>query len=193
MPYARQNYTLADIKIAFRSVDTNAAQGNQLAPDGVYRPGSAFGKGKFGLQPTPHPDIHGADELHMHPLFAAARISTGGASTHSVMDETQMQTALMTAFNHNDMQQFLAALDGGADSVGVNVNYNATPGSCKVFSTANTRQQNVTAANQAVLALVLKLRRNPNNAQVPIIQTAIPYTNHQQEKTKKGKVLGFKI
>jgi hypothetical protein len=77
--------------------------------------------------------------------------------------------------------------------VGVNVNFNATPGSCKVFSTANTRHQNVTAANQAVLALVLKLRRNPNNAQVPIIQTAIPYTNHQQEKTKKGKVLGFKI
>lgn len=193
MPYARQNYTLSDIKLAFRTLDTNVSAGNQLAPDGVYRPGAAYGKGNFGLQPSPHAGIHGADELHSHPLFAAARISTGGATTHSVMDENQMQNHLVTAFNHADMQQFLQALDNGADSVGVNVNYAGTAGNCRVMKVGQSRGQNATSAPQAVMALVLKLRRNPGNANIPIIQTAIPYTQAQQVKTKKGKVLGFTV
>jgi len=47
--------------------------------------------------------------------------------------------------------------------------------------------------NQTVWALVLKIRKNPGNANVPIIQTSIPYTANQTLATKKGVALGFKI
>jgi hypothetical protein len=44
-----------------------------------------------------------------------------------------------------------------------------------------------------VIALVLKIRRNPSNATIPIIQTSIPYAVPQPVKTKKGKVVGFTV
>ncbi|TVQ88566.1 MAG: hypothetical protein EA400_08610 [Chromatiaceae bacterium] len=193
MPYKRTDYTLTDIKIAFTSIHTHTVQGNQIAPDGVLRPGAAFGKGNFGIQPAPHAHIHAGDELRNHPLFAMARVSTGDANTHSVMDETTMATALVSAFNSAGMQPFLEQLDNGTDAVQVHVNFNATPGTCRVYSATNTRQQNANAVPQAVIAFFLKLRRNPNNGQIPIIQTAVPHTTALQIKTKKGKLLGCTV
>jgi hypothetical protein len=63
MPSARTNYTLKDIQLGFREIDTNQTQGSQ--------------GGVFGGQPKPHGNIHGADELHSHPLFAKARVTAG--------------------------------------------------------------------------------------------------------------------
>lgn len=193
MAYARTDYTLPDIKLAFREIDTNLTKGAQLDPTtGTYRLGSPYGKGKFGLQPTPHAGIHGAGELHSHPLFAKARVTTGEVNTHSTMNAAQMMNALVDAMNHAGMQPFLAQLDGGADSVNVNVNFTNSPGSCNVFkmTKAGTTTSDL---NQAVWALVLKIRKNPGNANVPIIQTSIPYTAYQTLATKKGVALGFKI
>ena len=86
MPYARTNYTLQEIKLGFRKLDTNVTQGNDPAT------------GVPNTQPKPHADIHGADELHSHPLFAKARVTAGdGPGTHSVMDETVMQTELVAS------------------------------------------------------------------------------------------------
>ncbi len=189
----RPNYSRTDIELAFREVDTNLMQGATLDPaTGMYRYGAVYGKGKFGLQPNPHANIHGADELHNHPLFAKARITTGGATTHSTMDQTQMVTALVAAFNHAAMQPFLARLDAGDPAVNVNVNYNASPGTCNVFA-ATGGGGVASTLNAAVLALVLKIRKNPSNATLPIIQTSIPYSAYQQEQTKKGKAVGFKV
>jgi hypothetical protein len=190
--YARTDYTLADIRLAFREIDTNLTKGAQLDPTtGTYRLGSPYGKGNFGLQPTPHAGIHGADELHNHPLFAKARVTTGEVNTHSTMSEAQMMTALVGVMNHAGMQPFLAQLDGGADSVNVNVNFTNSPGTCNVFKM--TKAGATSNLNQAVWALVLKIRKNPGNANVPIIQTSIPHTAFQTLATKKGAVLGFKI
>ena len=197
MPYARNDYTAADIEFAFREVDTNRTAGAQWDPnENRYRQGNTYGMNKktglpnFGLQPAPHPGIHGADELHRNPLFAAARITTGDATTHSVMDRALMINALVTAFNSAAMTPFLAQLDGAnpQESVNVNVNFAATPGSCKVYSAKNTFAQNAKAAPQAVLAMSLKIRRNPNNASIPIIQTAIPMTAALPVKNKKGAI-----
>ncbi len=189
----RKAYTQADIELAFREMDTNLSQGANLDPNtGIYRLGSTFGKGKFGLQPNPHAGIHGADELHNHPLFAKARVTTGDATTHSTMDHTQMVVALVTAFNDPAMQPFLAQLDNGQAAVNVNVNYNVSPGTCNIFAAGAGGAVNSTL-NAAVLALVLKIRKNPNNATVPIIQTSIPYAVAQQVKTKKGAVVGITV
>ena len=193
MAYARTDYTLPDIKLAFREIDTNLTKGAQLDPaTGMYRLGSPYGKGKFGLQPTPHAGIHGAGELHSHPLFAKARVTTGEVGTHSTMNDAQMMNALVDAMNHAGMQPFLAQLDAGTESVNVNVNFTHSPGSCNVFkmTKAGTTTSDL---NQAVWALVLKIRKNPGNANVPIIQTSIPYTAYQTLATKKGVALGFKI
>jgi hypothetical protein len=176
MPYARNNYTLAEIKLAFRSIDTNRTVGAQ--------------GGKFGQQPTPHAHIHGADELHAHPLFARARVTTGDATTHSVMDETTMQNALVGVFNDGNMQPFLQQVDAGND-VHVNVNLGATPGSANVYKLVKNTGQ-VTTTNAAVVAFFLKIRPNPGNKDVPIIQTCVPHVQTLQLVTKKGKVLGFK-
>jgi hypothetical protein len=193
MAYARTNYTAVDIRLAFREIDTNLTKGAQLDPGtGSYKLGSPYGKGNFGLQPTPHPGIHGADELHSHPLFAKARITTGGATTHSTMSEVEMVNALVDAMNNAAMQPFLAQLDAGTDSVNVNVNYTNSPGTCNVFKKGGPGgvTQNL---GQAVWALVLKIRRNPGNANVPIIQTSIPYTVTQPQVTKKGVTVGFTV
>jgi hypothetical protein len=191
MAYARTNYTQVDIKLAFREIDTNRSQGAQLDPgSGAFKLGSPYGKGKFGPQPLPHAGIHGADELHNHPLFAKARVSTGEVGTHSTMDETQMVNALVDAMNDASMQPFLAQLDAGTEAVNVNVNFTNSPGQCNVFKMVKgTVTSNL---NQAVWALVLKIRRNPANANVPIIQTSIPYTA-AQPVTKKGTAIGFKV
>jgi hypothetical protein len=197
MAYARNDYTVADIEFAFREVDTNRSQGAQWDPnENRYRPGNTYGMNKktglpnFGLQPTPHPGIHGADALHSHPLFAAARIATGDATTHSVMDRAVMINALVPAFNSPAMTPFLAQLDGPnpQESVNVNVNFNATPGSCKVYSAKLTFAQNAKALDQAVVSMSLKVRRNPGNASIPIIQTAIPMTAALAVKNKKGAI-----
>jgi len=188
----RKAYVQMDIELAFRELDTSLTAGANLdAKSGIYKLGSAFGKGKWGMQPTPHASIHGADELHNNPLFARARITTGGATTHSTMDQTVMVTALVVAFNDPNMQPFLAQLDAGTEAVNVNVNYNVSPGTCNVFS--GPAAAPVSNLNQAVIALVLKIRRNPSNATIPIIQTSIPYAVPQPVKTKKGKVVGFTV
>src|SRR5215469_8795303 len=116
MPYARTNYTLQEIKLGFRKLDTNVTQGNDPAT------------GVPNTQPKPHADIHGADELHSHPLFAKARVTAGdGPGTHSVMDETVMQTELVAVFNDANMQQFLTNVDAGNEA-SINVNLTASPG-----------------------------------------------------------------
>lgn len=196
MAYATTNgrkpYVAMDIELAFRELDTSVTSGANFDPtSGMHKLGTAYAKGKWGTQPTPHAGIHGADELHNHPLFARARITTGGATTHSTMDHTAMVTALVAAFNHPSMQPFLAQLDGGTDAVNVNVNYNASPGTCNVFT--GPVNAPVSTLNQAVQALVLKIRRNPTNATIPIIQTSIPYTALQPVQTKKKKVVGFTV
>jgi hypothetical protein len=180
MPYARTSYTLAEIKLGFRALDTNLTQGNQ--------------GGAFPTQPKPHGDLHGAaDELHMHPLFAKARVTAGdGPNTHSVMAELPMHTALVGVFNDAGMQPFLATVDAGADAH-VNVNLNATPGNADVYN-KDKKTGVVNSANGAVLAFFIKIRPNPSNKDVPIIQTCVPRTtafNPGDLVTKKGVVKGF--
>jgi hypothetical protein len=179
MPYARTNYTLKDIQLGFRDIDTNRTQGNK--------------GGVFGGQPKPHGNIHGADELHSHPLFAKARVTAGdGPGTHSVMDETQMQAALVGVFNNPSMQPFLATVDAGQDA-NVNVNLAASPGAADVYK-AN-KGGGATTANGAVVAFFVKVRPNPGNKDVPLIQTCVPRTtpfNPGDLVTKKGVVKGFK-
>jgi hypothetical protein len=179
MPYARTNYTLKDIQLGFRDIDTNRTQGNK--------------GGVFGGQPKPHGNIHGADELHSHPLFAKARVTAGdGPGTHSVMDETQMQAALVGVFNNANMQGFLANVDAGQDA-NVNVNLAATPGVADVYK-AN-KGGGATTANGAVVAFFVKIRPNPGNKDVPLIQTCVPKTTlfgPGQLVNKKGDVTGFK-
>lgn len=180
MPYARTNYTLQDIKLGFRSLDTNLTQGND--PSGVM-------KG----QPKPHAAIHGADELHSHPLFAKARVTAGdGPGTHSVMNETQMHTELVAVFNDANMQQFLHQVDAGNDA-NINVNLTNTPGNADVYK-ANKGAPGATVTHGAVVAFFLKVRPNPGNKDVPIIQTCVPMTTPYtagQLVTKKGVVKGF--
>ncbi len=193
MAYARTNYTQVDIKLAFREIDTNLTKGAQLDPGtGTFKLGSVYGKGKFGPQPVPHAGIHGADELHNHPLFAKARVTTGEVNTHSTMDETQMVNALVLAMNDASMQPFLAQLDAGTESVNVNVNFTNSPGQCNVFKLVKATGAVTSTLNQAVWALVLKIRKNPSNANIPIIQTAIPNTAAQPVANKKGPI-GFKV
>ena len=179
MPYARQNYGLIDIQMGFRSIDTNLTQG-------------ALG-GIKGTQPTPHAAIHGADELHAHPIFARARVTAGdGPGTHSTMNEVAMQTELVAIFNDPNMQPFLAQVDGGNDVV-ININLTNTPGVAKVHK-ANKGGVGATTTQGAVVAFFLKVRPNPGNRDVPIIQTCVPMTTPYtagQLKTKKGVVKGF--
>jgi hypothetical protein len=179
MPYARTTYTLKDIQLAFRDIDTNRTQGNQ--------------GGQFGTQPAPHGQLHGAQGLFSHPLFAKARVLAGdGPGTHSVMDETQMQTALVGVMNDASMQPFLANVDAGNDAH-VNVNLNATPGNADVYK-ANKVGGGATTTNGAVMAFFVKIRPNPGNKDVPIIQTCVPRTtpfNPGDLVTKKGVVKGF--
>jgi hypothetical protein len=181
MPYARTNYTLQEIKLGFRKLDTNVTQGNDPAT------------GVPNTQPKPHADIHGADELHSHPLFAKARVTAGdGPGTHSVMDETVMQTELVAVFNDANMQQFLVNVDAGNDA-GINVNLTASPGAADVYK-ANKGAPGATVTNAAVVAFFLKVRPNPSNKDVPIIQTCVPMTvpyTAGQLVTKKGVVKGF--
>jgi hypothetical protein len=178
MPYARTNYTLKDIQLGFREIDTNRTQGNK--------------GGVFGGQPKPHGSIHGADELHSHPLFAKARVTAGdGPGTHSVMDETRMQAALVGVFNNASMQPFLANVDAGQDAH-VNVNLAASPGVADVYK-AN-QAGGATTAHGAVVAFFIKVRPNPGNKDIPLIQTCVPRTtsfNPGDLVTKKGVVKGF--
>jgi hypothetical protein len=177
MPYARTNYTLQDIQLGFRSIDTNRTLGNQA--------------GAFGQQPTPHGHIHGADELHSHPLFARARVTAGdGPGTHSVMNETAMQNALVGVFNDAGMQPFLQQVDAGGDAH-VNVNLTASPGAANIYK-RNKAAVGATTTNAAVVAFFLKIRPNPGNRDVPIIQTCVPHAAPLQLVTKKGAVKGFK-
>jgi hypothetical protein len=177
MPYARTNYSLKDIQMGFRSLDTNLTQG-------------AVG-GKFGSQPKPHAEIHGAGELHSHPLFAKARVTAGdGPGTHSVMKELEMHTALVGVFNDPNMQPFLQDVDAGNDAK-VNVNLTAAAGTAAVYKLSK-KTGTTSSSNGAVVAFFIKIRPNPGNQDVPIIQTCVPNTAPLQLSTKKGAVLGFK-
>lgn len=182
MAYARQNYTFQEIKLGFRTLDTNLIKGNDK------------NTGAFSTQPKPHAEIHGADELHSHPLFAKARVTAGdGPNTHSVMDETQMQTELVAVFNDANMQQFLLRVDAGNDAH-VNVNLTNAAGVADVYK-ANKGAPGATSTQGAVVAFFLKIRPNPGNKDVPIIQTCVPMTTPftaGQLVNKKGVVNGFK-
>ena len=179
MAYARTTYTLIDIQLGFRSIDTNLTQGNT--------------GGHIGTQPKPHANLHGADELHSHPLFAKARVTSGdGPGTHSVMNELTMQTSLVGIFNDLNMQPFLANVDAGNDS-GVNVNLNASPGSADVYK-LNKKTGVFATTNSAVVAFFIKIRHNPGNLDITIIQTVVPQTTPYtggQLVNKKGVVNGF--
>lgn len=189
MPYARTTYTLNEVKQALEGVDTAKTQGAQLdVKTGIY---------KQSGQPKPHGEIHAADELHKHPLFAKARVQLsvnvmgGGAEaevgTHSVMDETAMLPSLVNVMNSPGMQHFLGLLDAGNESASANVNLTATPGNCTVYKTGHA------TTNQAVIAYFIKLRRNPGNSMIPIIQTCVPRTQAftaGQLVNKKGVVTG---
>jgi hypothetical protein len=179
MPYTRTNYKLVDIQLGFRSIDTNMTQGNV--------------GGQAGTQPVPHADKHGADELRFHPIFAKARVTAGdGPKTHSVMDQTEMQAALVDVFNDAQMQPFLTKVDNG-DDAHINVNITgASPGVADVYKADNNG--GATHTQGAVVAFFIKVRPNPNNKDVPIIQTCVPMTTQftaGQLVNKKGVVNGF--
>lgn len=184
MPYARTTYKYSDIKLAFEAIDSNKTMGGVVQPDGSVRQGT---------QPKPHGHIHGADALHRHPLFAKARVTSGdGPGTHSVMAEHEMLTALVPVFNSAAIQPFLQQVDAGNDAT-VNVNLSASPGSVDVFKKSHKTGAVSSSLNQAVVAFFLKIRPNPTNKDIPIIQTCVPHIAPLQLTTKKGATLGFKF
>jgi hypothetical protein len=106
------------------------------------------------------------------------------------MDQLQMQTELVGVFNDPNMQPFLANVDHGQDQ-GVNINLTNSPGNAEVFKQT---KGGVTQNNWAVVAFFVKIRPNPNNKDIPIIQTCVPRTtpyNPGDLVTKKGVVKGF--
>jgi len=103
-----------------------------------------------------------------------------------------MQTALVAVFNDAQMQPFLTTVDNGQDA-GVNVNLTVTPGTADVYQ-VKKGGGGTTSTNAAVAAFFIKVRPNPGNKDVPIIQTCVPRTtpfNPGDLVTKKGVVKGF--
>jgi len=191
MPYARTNYTLIDVgtMLAGRvNVSVSAGGGGTAAPN-------------------PHAGLHvPTDELHSHPLFQKARISSGDVGTHSVAKDTnQLKASLLRALNSAAMQTELAKLDPPAPR--------AIPVGAHPNHAANLQARNTAAARMPVAqrnniwvninfntpqgevdefsdaggsvatrqfrfrCLGVKLMVNPGNRDVPIMQTCVPMEN----------------
>lgn len=188
MPYARTTYTDFDITTMVAgavNVSVSAGGGGSAAPD-------------------PHAGLHApTDELHSHPLFQKARVTSGDVGTHSVVaDTTQMKANLRKAMNSAAMQTHLAKLDPAAPrqvlatmhpnhqaaiqrqntaaarnpvpqktNIWVNINFAAPQGDVNEYSGPSDAVVSRTFKYQC---LGVKLMVNPNNSDIPILQTCVP-------------------
>ena len=179
MPYARTNWTQSELLRLLKN-PVHAAAG-----------------------PHAHSSIHGVSgELASHPMFQHARVmndvtaahkkkkvsTKAEASAHSTLDATDMAKALVRALNNPKLQPHLAALDTSRaenkqwSDMKVWLNFIKPVGTGKMHQRTGTNNFNVRA-------IFLYMKPNPNNADLPIIQTAVPHAEHKKAGTVKGPII----
>ncbi|MEE4217552.1 MAG: hypothetical protein V2I48_08090 [Xanthomonadales bacterium] len=188
MPYARQNYSMSEITTMLKgAVNTSVSAG-----------------GGGGAAPNPHASIHAPmDELHQNKLFQKARVTTGDVGKHSVVKDTdEMAKNLCKAMNSAAMQAHLALLDPPPKrevdpswhpkrqeavqsqntqsarnpkpkktDIWVNINFDKPQGVVDAFEQGGA---SVSSSSHRYQCLGVKLMANPNNRDIPILQTCVP-------------------
>jgi hypothetical protein len=160
MPYARKNWTTAEVERALANPST-AAKG-----------------------PAAHSHIHAVSgELANHPLFQKARVTAEiyeynkkgkivhgpDAKVHSTLSAAIIAAGVVKAFNKDQLQPYLAILDRGLD-MKVKVNFIKPLGFGYVHQTGNDSKRS------EMRGLFIYCKPNPSNKDLPIFQTVVPYS-----------------
>jgi hypothetical protein len=162
MPYARKNWTAAEVERALANPRSSASG------------------------PAAHSHIHGvAGELANHPLFQKARVTAEiyqrdwhgnlghkpEVNKHSTLPASLMAAGVALAFCSDPLQGFLRTLDQGAD-MKVKVNFQRPIGTGQLHQTGHASR------SAEIRALFIYCKPNPGNRDIPIFQTVIPMENH---------------
>jgi hypothetical protein len=162
MPYARRNWTAAEVERALANPRSSSSG------------------------PAAHSHIHGvAGELANHPLFQRARVTAEiyqsnhqgnlvhgpDARKHSTLPAPLMAAGVALAFCTDRLQPYLARLDAGSD-MKVKVNF------LRPLGTGQFHQTGHGSRIAEMKALFIYCKPNPGNRDIPIFQTVIPMENH---------------
>lgn len=144
-----------------------------------------------------HANIHAvSDELHQNLMFQNARVKNQvcfldnkgklkkkfEVPAHSTMDADLVADALCNAFNTDAVQTVLRELDEMNGDSEANVKFHINFSS--EIGEATLHKRNGTTKVQCN-HLFVYLKKNPNQSDLPIIQTIVPYESHAVNN-KKG-------